>query len=403
MVLELKQLDVKTAFLHGDLKEEIYIDQLEGFKVKGKEHMICKLKKSMYSLKQASRQWYKKFDSFMVGHGYTRTNADHCVYVRKFPNGKFVILLLYVDDMLIVGQDAGVIGNLQKDLFKSFDLKDLGLARQILGMQILHDRKAKKLWLSQEKYIKRVLERFNMKHARLVSTPLGAHFKLRKKSCSSSKKEKKDIASTIYFLAVGSLIYAMVCTRPYIAHVVGVVSRFMVNPGKDHWEVVKWIFRYLRGSSKLCLTFGGFKPVLKGYIDVDWVGDLDGRKSTLRYLFTFVGGAVSWQLRLQKCVALSTTEAEYIAANEAGKEMLWLKTFLQELGLKQDVYVVNCDSQSVIDMSKNSMYHSCSKHIEVRYHWLRLVVEQQSFELEKIHTDENPADMLTKVVSSEKS
>ena len=212
MDLELKQLDVKTAFLHGDLKEEIYIDQLEGFKVKGKEHMICKLKKSMYSLKQASRQWYKKFDSFMVGHGYTRTNADHCVYVRKFPNGKFVILLLYVDDMLIVGQDVGVIGNLKKDLFKSFDLKDLGLARQILGMQILHDRKAKKLWLSQEKYIKRVLERFNMKHARLVSTPLGAHFKLRKKSCSSSKKEKKDIASTIYFLAVGSLIYAMVCT-----------------------------------------------------------------------------------------------------------------------------------------------------------------------------------------------
>ena len=356
----------------------------------------------MYSLKQASRQWYKKFDSFMVGHGYTRTNADHCVYVRKFPNGKFVILLLYVDDMLIVGQDAGVIGNLKKDLFKSFDLKDLGLARQILGMQILHDRKAKKLWLSQEKYIKRVLERFNMKHARLVSTPLGAHFKLRKKSCSSSKKEKKDIASTIYFLAVGSLIYAMVCTRPYIAHVVGVVSRFMVNPGKDNWEVVKWIFRYLRGSSKLCLTFGGFKPVLKGYIDVDWVGDLDGRKSTLRYLFTFVGGVVSWQSRLQKCVALSTTEAEYIAANEAGKEMLWLKRFLQELGLKQDVYVVNCDSQSVIDMSKNSMYHSCSKHSEVRYHWLRLVVEQQSFELEKIHTDENPADMLTKVVSSEK-
>ena len=194
----------------------------------------------------------------------------------------------------------------------------------------------------------------------------------------------------------------MVCTRPDIAHAVGVVSRFMVNPGKDHWEVVKWIFRYLRGSSKLCLTFGGFKPVLKGYIDVDWVGDLDGRKSTLRYLFTFVGGAVSWQLRLQKCVALSTTEAEYIAANEASKEMLWLKIFLQELGLKQDGYVVNCDSQSVKDLSKNSIYHSCSKHIEIRYHWLRIVVEQQSFELEKIHTDENPADMLTKVVSREK-
>ena len=114
------------------------------------------------------------------------------------------------------------------------------------------------------------------------------------------------------------------------------------------------------------------------------------------------GGSVSWQSRLQKCVALSTTEAECIAANEAGKEMLWLKRFLQELGLKQDGYVVNCDSQCALDLSKNSMYHSCSKHIEVRYHWLRLVVEQQSFELKKIHTDENPADMLTKVLSREK-
>ena len=189
-----------------------------------------------------------------MGHGYIRTNADHYVYVRKFPNGKFVILLLYVDDMLIVGQDVGVIGNLKKDLFKSFDMKDLGPKRQILGMEILRDKKAKKLWLSQEKYIERILERFNIKHVKPVSTPLGAHFKLRKKSCFSSKKEKKDIASTIYSSTVRSLMYAMVCTRPNIAHAVGVVSRFTINPGKDHWEAVKWIFRYLRGTSKLCLT-----------------------------------------------------------------------------------------------------------------------------------------------------
>ena len=188
------------------------MDQLEGFKVKGKEHMVCKLKKSLYGLKQAPRQWYKKFDSFMVGHGYIGTNADHYVYVRKFLDGKFVIHLLYVDDMLIVGQDVGVIGNLKKDLFKSFDMKDLGPARQILGMKILRDRKAKKLWISQEKYIERVLERFNMKHAKPVSTPLGSHFKLRKRSYSSSKKEKENIASTIYSLAVGSLMNAMVCT-----------------------------------------------------------------------------------------------------------------------------------------------------------------------------------------------
>jgi hypothetical protein len=269
--LELEQIDVKTAFLHGDLEEEIYMVQLEGFEAKGKEYKVCRLKKSQYGLKQAPRQWckkfdskslyglkqtprqwYKKFDSFMVGQGYTRTDADHCVYVSQFPNGKFIILLLYVDDMLIVGQDANMVGSLKKELFKSFDMKDLGPARQILGMQILCDGKAKKLWLSQEKYVERVLERFNMKHAKLVSTPLGGHFKLGKKSCPSLNKEKENMASIPYSSTVGSLMYAMVCTRPDIAHAVGVVSRFMVNPGKEHWEAVKWIFRYLRGSSKSC-------------------------------------------------------------------------------------------------------------------------------------------------------
>ena len=134
--LELEQLDVKTAFLHGDLNEEIYMSQPEGFEVKGKEHMVCKLKKSLYGLKQAPRQWYKKFDSFMVSHEYKRTDADHCVYFRKFTDGNFIILLLYVDDMLIAGNDSKLIGKLKERLFKSFDMKDLGPAKQMLGMRI---------------------------------------------------------------------------------------------------------------------------------------------------------------------------------------------------------------------------------------------------------------------------
>ena len=137
----------------------------------------------------------------------------------------------------------------------------------------------------------------------------------------------------------------------------------------------------------MCLTFSESKPILEGYVDANWAGNLDGRKSTLGYLFTFTRRATSCQSILQKCVALSTTKAEYIVVNEAGKKMLWLKWFLQELGLKQDGYVVDSDSQSAIDLNKNSMYHARSNHIEVRYHWLRVLVEQQSFELEKIHTD----------------
>jgi hypothetical protein len=158
----------------------------------------------------------------------------------------------------------------------------------------------------------------------------------------------------------------------------------------------------LKGNSNKCLCFGGSEPILEGYSDADMAGDSDGRKSTSGILFTFAGGAVSWQSKLQKCVALSTTEAEYIAMAEAGKEMLWLKRFLQQLGMKQERYVIHCDSQSALDLSKNAMYHSRTKHIDVRYHWLRQAAEEQQFKLEKIHTDKNPADMMTKVVTREK-
>lgn len=400
--LELEQLDVKTAFLHGDLHEEIYMEQPEGFEVKGKENFVCKLKKSLYGLKQAPRQWYHKFDSFMSSNEYKRTTADPCVYFRKFSEGNFIILCLYVDDMLIVGQDVEMICRLKEDLSKSFDMKDLGPAKQILGMEIARDRKAGKLWLSQEKYIERVLERFNMKNAKQVNTPLAAHFKLSKRCCPTTEKEKESMSHIPYSSAVGSLMYAMVCTRPDIAHAVGLVSRYLANPSKVHWEAVKWILRYLRGTSNLSLCFGGGEPILEGFTDADMAGDLDNRKSTSGYLFKFAGGAISWQSKLQKCVALSTTEAEYIAAVEASKEMLWLKRFLQELGLKQSEYVVFCDSQSAMDLSKNSMYHARTKHIDVRYHWLRVVIEEQLMKLKKIHTNKNGADMLTKVVPRSK-
>ena len=148
-----------------------------------------------------------------------------------------------------------------------------------------------------------------MKSAKPVSTPLASHLKLSKQMCPTTKEEKKEMAKVLYFSAVGSLMYAMVCTRPNIAHAVGVVRRFLENPGKEQWEAVKWILRYLRGSTRDCLCFQGSDPILKGYTDADMACDLDNRKSTTGYLFTFSGGAISWQLKLQKCVALSTTEA----------------------------------------------------------------------------------------------
>lgn len=363
---------------------------------------MCRLQKSLYGLKQAPRQSYKKFESVIGKQGYQRTSSDHCVFFQRFGDDDFIILLLYVDDMLIVGRNIGRIAQLKKDLRNFFAMKDLGPAKQILGIRITRDRGAKKLHISQEQYIEKVLCRFNMDKAKIVSSPLTPNFKLTDRDCPTSEDEIEEMDRVPYASAVGSLMYAMVCTRPDLAHAVGVVSRFLSNPGKKHWEAVRWIFRYLRGTSKLGITFGNGQPMLAGYTDSDMAGNKDNMKSTSGYLMTFAGGVVSWQSRLQKCVALSTTKAEYMATTEAGKELLWLKRFLQELGFKQQRYVVLCDNQSAIHLAKNSMFHKRTKHIDVRYHWIRDAIEDGLFELNKVHTDDNASDMLTKVLAREK-
>ncbi|KAL5762397.1 hypothetical protein ACOSP7_018661 [Xanthoceras sorbifolium] len=399
--LHLEQLDVKTVFLHGDLEEEIYMRQPEGFKEAGKENLVCRLKKSLYGLKQAPRQWYKKFDSFMSSSGFTRCQADHCCYIKRFDNS-FIILLLYVDDMLIAGSDMQEIMNLKRELSKQFAMKDLGAAKQILGMRIKRDTKSGTLLLSQAEYIKKVLSRFNMQDAKPVSTPLGIHFRLSKEQSPKTEEERTHMAKVPYASAIGSLMYAMVCTRPDIAQAVGAVSRYMNNPGKIHWEAVKWILRYLRGTTNKTLCFKGGDTTLTGYVDADLAGNVDIRKSTTGYVYTLGGTAVSWVSQLQKIVALSTTEAEYVAVTEASKEMVWLQSFLEELGKKQEDNVLYCDSQSAIHLAKNPSFHSRTKHIQLRYHFIRSLLEDGILKLEKISGAQNPADMLTKTVTTDK-
>ncbi|RVW34552.1 Retrovirus-related Pol polyprotein from transposon TNT 1-94 [Vitis vinifera] len=224
--LHLEQLDVKTTFLHGDLEENLYMIKPKEFIVQGQENLVYKLRKSLYDLKQAPRQWYKKFDSFMHRIGFKRCEADHCYYVKSFDNS-YIILLLYMDDMLIARSSIEKINNLKKQLSKQFAMKDLGAAKPILGMRIIRDKANGTLKLSQLKYVKKVLSRFNMNEAKPISTPLGSHFKLSKKQSSKTEEESDHMSKVPYASAIGSLMYAMVCTRPDIAHAVGVVSRFM--------------------------------------------------------------------------------------------------------------------------------------------------------------------------------
>ena len=281
-------------------------------------------------------------------------------------------------------------------------MKDLGPAKKILGMQITRDKQSGTLQLSQSEYIKRVLQRFNMGDAKPVSTPLASHFRLSKDQSPQTDEDKEYMAKVPYASAIGSLMYAMVCTRPDIGHAVGVVSRYMSNPGKVHWEAVKWILRYLQGTINKCLYFGKGELKVQGYVDADFGGEVNNRKSTTGCVFTVGNTAVSWMSQLQKIVALSTTEAEYVAVTEASKEMIWLQGLLDELGFKQENNVLYNDSQSAIHLAKNSAFHSRTKHIGICYHFIRSLLEDEVLTLRKILGSKNPADMLTKTVTIDK-
>ena len=344
--MELQQMDVKTAFLHGYLDETIYVDQPEGYVHEKYPERVCLLKKSLYGLKQSPRQWNNRFDEFMQKIGYERSQYDSCVYFKVLQNGEYIYLLLYVDDILIASKDKKQVCELKVLLNFEFEMKDLGDAKKILGMEIIRDREVGTLTISQEGYLLKFLRDFGMDQAKSVNTPMRIHFKLRPATDEEVQKQSEVMRTVPYQSAVGSLIYSMIGTRPYVAHSVGLVCRFMSKPLKDHWQAVKWILRYIVGTldRKLCYkNEGGL--VLEGYCDSDYAADKEKRRSTSGVVFTFGGNTISWRSSLQKVVALSSTEAEYMALTDAAKEAVWLKGLVSELGFPQRSVNIHCDSK----------------------------------------------------------
>ena len=223
----------------ANLKNKFTCSNHKCFVVEGKEDHVCLLKKTLYDLKQSPRQWYKRFDTFMLSHGYSRSDYDSCVYHKKISDGSFVYLLLYVDDMLIIARSMSEINKLKTQLSGKFEMKDLGAAKKILGMEIYRDRRAGKLYLSQKKYTEKELERFAMQNVKPMNTPFAAYFKLSAAMSPQFIEEEEQMSHVPYASAVGSIMYAMVCTRPDSSHVVSVISRYMGHPGKMHWQAVK--------------------------------------------------------------------------------------------------------------------------------------------------------------------
>ena len=365
-----------------------------GHKIRGGK--VLRLKKAIYGLKQAGRAWHKNINNYLVKLGYRPCITDPCVYVLLLGGHTALVMCLYVDDVVIASTKDEYADKLATQLKNKYEMQDLGELSWCLRMRIEYNRAARTLAMDQEAYTARVLERAQMENCNPAPTPDRIGTRLQ------AAEEPNDDIKNAYQILVGSLIYAMTCTRPDIAAATSQVCRFMAKPDKTHWQAVKRIIRYLKGTIGYALKYtnsGSLKLV--GYADADWGGNLDNRRSTTGYVFTLCGGPVSWASTTQSTVALSTAEAEYMALSQAAQELRWLRSLLSELGYAQQApTTLYTDNQAARSMVSGSTTTKRTKHIDIRHHFVRDAVAAGDMDVQWLPSKEMPADFLTKPLSS---
>jgi transposase InsO family protein len=389
--LDMDHIDYKTAFLNGDLEEEVHMVQPPGYEQGGAD-TVCYMKKALYGLKQAPRAWHTKLKQKLEELGFTQTYADPALWYTHV-DGRLVFVLVYVDDLLVAGK-RGADNMLPKkrELLKAFPARDLGAAHIFLGLEITRDRAKRTLTLSQGKYTREVIEEFRMTDAYPVATPMNSGVRLTKEG------QPLDTSRYLYSKLVGALLYLSVCTRPDIAQAVGALSRYMAKPTEEHWKAAKHVLRYLCGTVDYGLHFGDTVG-LEGYCDADYASDLSTRRSTTGFVFMLNGGPICWSSKLQPTVAASTTEAEYMAAHSATKEGLWVRTLLKELGYEGAQTAplhMRSDSQGALSIITNDIVSARSKHIDVQHHFVRERAARGEVSFHYCKSRDMVADALTK-------
>ena len=389
----LYQFDVKNAFLHGDLSNEVYMEAPPGFSHGFGKGEGCRLKKALYGLKQSPRAWFERFTMAMKKFGYKQSNADHTLFLKR-RGMRVTCLIIYVDDMIITGDDKKEIEQLKSKLFKEFEMKDLGSLKYFLGIEVLRSKRG--IFISQRKYILDFLTETGMIDCKPADTPMVMNHRLQ------ILEDAELTNQTQYQKLVGKLIY-LSHTRPDIAYAVGVVSRFMHKPQKQHLDAVYRILRYLKGTAGKGVLYRNHGHLnLHAFTDADWGADRDSRKSTSGY-FTLVGGnLVSWKSKLQKVVAMSSAEAEFRGIAKGITEVLWLRKLLKELGYKpKKSCELYCDNMAAIRISENPVQHDRTKHVEIDRHFIKDHLDGKVVTLPFVRSEDQLADILTKAVSTQ--
>lgn len=385
------QLDIKTAFLYGELEENLYMEIPDG--MKAGPNAVLKLQKSLYGLKQSPRCWNTKFNKALIELGFSRSAHDYCLYTRV-QNERVMYLILYVDDLLIAGNILQDIETLKKELSKRFEMSDCGLLNFFLGTLVEYDQSKGVMQLSQSKSTSKIIEKYGMNDCKPAGTPMEKGLQL---------LPLEDGASTEnpYRELLGKLMYLMLSVRPDLCYPVGFMGRFQQNPGEEHWVALKRILRYLKGTADLKLTYcrNVKSPKLIGYVDADWASSSYDRKSTSGFIYYVYGCPISWCSKKQTTVATSSSEAEYIALSLSVSEGVWIHGILEDMQemRKDEVFVLNEDNAGCINMAKN---FECkrSRHIDIKYHFIREFVAKGILKIQYVPTDKQVADILTKAL-----
>jgi reverse transcriptase-like protein len=396
--------DFDSAYLNSELggDEVVYLEQPVGYETKDRDGWVWRLLKALYGLKQGAKNWYDALHQALLELGFTRSKADHGVFFKEV--GKDIIVLaIHVDDGMVTGSNISLINKFKSDMNAKYKLTDLGAANWLLGIKITRDLVNKTLSLSQHAYIEAIITRFNFNDLKPSSIPIDSSAPLSKSQSPSKIEDVIKMKNVPYREAVGSLMYAAMGTRPDIAFATSTVAQFSENPGWAHWEAVKQIFRYLMGTKTLELTYGGEERGLVGYVDADGASQ-EHRRAISGYVFMVDGGAVSWSSKKQELVTLSTAEAEYVAQTHAAKEAIWLRRLLTEIFKAIDTpTTLFSDSKSAIALAHDGHYHARTKHIDIRYHFIRYIIEAGTIKLVYCPTSDMTADTLTKALPSVKA
>lgn len=397
-----KQLDVNSAYLYAPISEVIYMKQPPGFADQKRPNLVCKLNRALYGLHQSGREWFHEINNKLVNKGFQKISWANCVYTYQGNT----VLLLYVDDIVVFGRTCKQVKIVVDILTSEFDIKDLGKTRKLLGVEF--EEVEGKLYIHQNAYIEKIRSVFSKYKLPITSLPIAKGVVLSKTQCPQTEIERKEMEFIPYRSAIGYLSFLASRTRPDISYATNILSQFQSNPGMVHWDAVLKLLGYVCQRSMHKLELSGVRNLnLNCYSDANFASNRDDRTSMGGMIILIDKTPIMWKTFKQKCVSLSTMESEYVSLAEAVKELVWFTRIVKEcieykiINFKSPEINLFCDNQAAISFCKSPIENHATKHISVKLHFIRNLLNDKIFKLKYVNTKENLADIFTRAFTKQ--